>query len=353
MRSARLVAVALLLALGFTWGILRLLNNQFSAGDFYPEYSSLRSDPKGAKLLFDSLSRLPGLAVTRNYLPIEYLPGQTAVLFLALNLGSLDHDSLQQIESLARRGDRLVIAMASVDEEPPANQTGSSKEKSPLEKEWKVRLVIDRSPSPAHHQSFSAPSDWTVQERTGSQILAIERPFDKGSVLLLAESGDFNNESTIAADRLDRVSQAIGSYQKVAFDESHFGIAESGSVMQLMRRFRLMGLAFGLVIVGALVLWKNTSAFPPPTVSRGPEQYTGRTSFEGLVTLLERHVRPKDVIPACWNEWLKANRREVPPQRAAQAARIAAGAAQRPIEAMREIDAALSRPSAGHPKGAL
>ena len=36
------------------------LRHQFAAGDVYPEYSSLRTDPSGTKLLFDSLTRLPG-----------------------------------------------------------------------------------------------------------------------------------------------------------------------------------------------------------------------------------------------------------------------------------------------------
>ena len=36
MKGARTLAVALLLAAGFTWGILALLKTQFVAGDFYP-----------------------------------------------------------------------------------------------------------------------------------------------------------------------------------------------------------------------------------------------------------------------------------------------------------------------------
>jgi len=339
MRGARSVAVVLLLAAGFTWGILRLLHTQFVAGDFYPEYSSLRSDPKGAKLLFDSLSRMPGLSVSRNYMPLDYFPGTAAVLLLGVSPVSLDKDFLQRAEDLAGRGNRVVTAMMFESGDLPKDQ-------SPIEKAWHVRLVVDPKPKHGHRLSFSAPAEWLVRERDGSQILAIERAFDKGSVLLLAESGDFSNESVIGSDRLERVSAAIGPYTRVAFDESHFGIAESGSVVGLVRRFRLVGLALGLVMVGALALWKNASAFPPRgdtgrNAGATGQQYTGRTSFEGLVALLRRHVRPKDVVPICWEEWWKANRREVPAESAARAAAIAAGASQHPLEAMREIQAGL------------
>jgi len=57
------------LAAAFAGGVLYLFNREFTGGDAYPPYSSLRSDPAGAKVLFESLSRLPGVAVSRSYQP--------------------------------------------------------------------------------------------------------------------------------------------------------------------------------------------------------------------------------------------------------------------------------------------
>ena len=368
MRGLQSAVVVILLAAGFTWGILRLVGNEFAAGNFYPEYSSLRSDPKGAKLLFDSLGRVPAMTVTRNYLPLEYLNGKAAVMLLGLSPKSLDADFLKRAEGLARGGSRVVAAM---------NFRGDEQfDHRPLADAWHVQLVIDPDTKNQHRLSFSAGPEWTVRERAGTQTalanargsersrdrkgaeptvtaLAIERAFGAGTVLLLAESGDFTNESTIAGDRLDPVSAAIGPYARVVFDEQHLGIAESGSVVQLARRFRLLGFALGLVIVGALAIWKNASAFPPPSATLGPAQPTGRTSFEGLVTLLKRHVRPKDVVEMCWEEWWKANSREIAPGRAARAAQVAAQASDNPLQAMREIQAGLALPPAGRAKGEL
>jgi hypothetical protein len=58
----------------------------FATGEAYPEYSSLRASPKGAKLLYDSLARLPGVSISRNYIPLEFLEGdRQTVLVLALD----------------------------------------------------------------------------------------------------------------------------------------------------------------------------------------------------------------------------------------------------------------------------
>jgi len=335
MTAARAVVVALLLAAGFTWGVLYILGTQFSAGDLYPEYSSLRSDPKGCKLLFDTLSRIPGISVGRNYAPLEYLnekPG--AVLLLGLTVGAADRDFIQQTQELAHRGNRVVAAMAFEDNEQPADH-------SPLEEVWHIRLAVDPKPGNAHPLSFARADGWEIRERDGPKILSIERAFGTGRVLLFAESAAFGNESLISGGRLGKISEALGPVMRVTFDEAHFGIAESGSVVALIRRFRLTGLVFGLAIVLALALWKNTSVFPPRGATHDPQRYTGRTSSEGLMALLQRHVRPKDLVQTCWEEWLKSNRREVSPERAALASTIAASASSNPIGAMHEIQAGL------------
>jgi hypothetical protein len=335
MKTARAVPVALLLAAGFTWGVLHLLGAQFSAGDLYPEYSSLRSDPKGCKLLFDTLSRIPGISVGRNYAPLEYLdetPG--AVLLLGLGVASADRDFIQQTQTLARRGNRVVAAMAFEDNEQPADH-------SPLEEQWHIRLTIDPKPGNAHPLSFARADGWEIIHREGSQILAVERVFGAGRVLLLAESGAFSNSSLISGGRLEQISEALGPVMRVTFDEAHFGIAESGSVVALIRRFRLTGLVFGLAIVLALALWKNTSVFPPRGETHDPQRYTGRTSSEGLMALLQRHVRSKDLVQTCWEEWLKSNRREISPERAALASTIVSSPSSNLPQAMHEIQTAL------------
>ena len=339
MTGARAAIAGLLLAAAFTWTALRLFGVQFSAGGFYPEYSSLRADPHGAKLLFDSLGRLPGLRVDRNYLPLEYFNrGPASVLLLGIGLDQLNPALFDRVEKLARGGNHVVVALVFREGE---GKTGPDS----LEGAWHLRLSVG-DPKSAHPVFFTDPGAWIVRDQAANQILAVERSFGSGSVWLSAESTGFAND-TLIAGRLDPVIAALGPSRQVIFDEQHFGISESGSVVGLARRFRLAGFAFGLAIVTALALWRNTSAFPPRRASSPVDHYTGRTSFEGLVTLLQRHVRPSQLAAACWEEWLKANRHQVSADRLSQGAAIAAAGAERPLEAVRELQTAL------HAKGEL
>jgi hypothetical protein len=340
----------ILLGVGFTATVLYLFHAQFASGDVYPEYSSLRTDAQGTKLLLDSLARIPGLSVERSFLPLVFLQEDRAtVLLLGLNPESFARDPdpyLQSIQKLAARGNRIVAAleMDSDAETPRADA---------LENMWHVRFGRDSRRKRSSLLYFAEAVDWKVLESIGPRLFAIERPFGKGSVVLLAASGDFSNQSTVAADRLKQVSAAIGPNTRIVFDEQHLGISESGSVVGLARRFHLTGLAFGLALCAALFIWKNASAFPPP-VARPPAGWQsgwqserqagrmpGRTSLSGLLTLLRRHIPANQMAAVCWREWLIANRRQVTPERASRAAAIIGSSAGRPLDAMREIQAVL------------
>lgn len=55
----------------FLYGLAHLFALRFERGDIYPEYSSLRADPPGAKALYESLDQF--LSVRRNYQPLTRL----------------------------------------------------------------------------------------------------------------------------------------------------------------------------------------------------------------------------------------------------------------------------------------
>jgi hypothetical protein len=324
---------ALLLA-----GLVALFNVDFAGGSVYPEYSTMRADPSGAKLLFDSLARLPGVSVVRNFLPLQNLSANTSTVVL---LGLTEPD-LEVIEKLARGGDRVVAALL----ESWAPET---KESDEIFKKWHVRIAVDSKNEQSSHLYFSEAAGWIPVRRDAEQLIAIERPSGKGMVVLLAGSVDFSNQSSVEQDRLSQVTAALGGNTRIVFDESHLGIAESGSVMGLARRFRLMGMAAGLAICAALFIWRNASSFPPPEpVQKGSAApLGGRTSASGLLTLLRKNVSSRELMAACWQEWLAGRRREFSPERVQRAEVIAQTMADRPLQAAREIHTVL------HSKGAL
>jgi hypothetical protein len=334
----------ILLCAAFTYGLIRLFSVQFAAGEVYPEYSTLRTDPAGAKLLYDSLALTPGLTVARNFEPLDAIGEATAAIFLLSlfpdQFGASEDPYLKTIERLAARGNRIVVAM-------DFSWRGRPEEVAELERRWHVRFGVDAEKSHVHHLYFAEARDWQVLDRAGSRLLAIQRDFGKGSVVLISGSDDFSNQSTAAMDRLPLISAAIGSRTRVVFDEAHLGIAESGSVVALARRFRLLGTAAGLAVCAVLFLWKNAAAFPPPAPAAHAESLAGRTSLSGLVTLLRRHVPPADLAATCWRKWLVSNRRGLSPERLHRAEMILRDRGRAPVDAIREIQSIL------HLKGPL
>jgi hypothetical protein len=328
MTRSRLLTV--LLAAGLAWGVVYLFNLQFESGDVYPEYSSLRADPLGSKLLFDTLARIPGVTVSRNFTALDELEPGTTVLLLGWRPAGLAEDA-GTLRKTAERGVRVVAAMDSRDYPRPGV----------LSKSWGLPLALDREARHSHPLYFPEARDWTVVDRVGPKILALEKSFGKGSVALWSESDDFANESTAAGDRFETVARALGPNRQVVFDERHFGIAESGSVIALARRFRLTGLGLGLGLCAALLLWRNASAFPPPAGASPREQLMGRTSHSGLVTLLRRNISRNQLAAACWDEWLAGNRRSTDAARVDRAAAIVRQTGDRPLEALCEVQSVL------------
>jgi hypothetical protein len=340
-RNARAGFAIVLLAAIFTYGLIRAFSIRFATGGVYPEYSSLRASPDGAKLLYDSLSRTPGVTVARNYSPLEYSDESNATLFLlGLNaslFAAAREPYVGTAERLASRGNRVVIALQWQGDKKPEHV-------EELDKRWHVKFGFDAGQKWLY---FADAPDWRVLDRAGAKILAIERDFQKGSVVLFAKSRDFSNKSVVKLDRLGPISAAIGTKSRVVFDEQHFGIAESGTVVGLARRFRLTGMALGLAVCAALFIWKNATSFPPPADVPRRETLSGRTSLSGLYTLLHRHIKPAGLAAACWNEWLAGNRRDLSPERQARAEAILRDRGRKPLDAVREIQTVL------HAKGPL
>ncbi|MGA3097328.1 MAG: hypothetical protein ABSF25_12790 [Bryobacteraceae bacterium] len=323
-----------LAALAFAVGMAQLFGREYATGETYPEYSSLRAGPEGGKLLFDSLARVPGVNVERNYLPIEFSDVRAATIFI-LGVAPEDLDDtdaiLKPIEKLAGRGNRIVLGLH--------YETGNLKAEA-LEKQWGVRYATDTDKTHTRHLYFAEAKGWNAMENGAEKSRAVERAFGAGSVAMFADSGVFANEDIAATERLALVAAAVGGNTRVIFDEQHFGIAQAGSVVGLARRFRLTGLAVGLSIWAALWIWKNAAGFPPP-VARQSGPLLGRTSQAGLVTLLRSHIPPEALAGICWRTWLETNQSVITQEQAGQAEAILRDAGSRPLDAVRRIQAIL------------
>ena len=76
----------------FVWGVVQLFELRFSTGDVYPPYSTLRADPLGAMAFYESLGKMPGISVRRDFSVSNRLPEEPQTVYFHLAAGNYEWD---------------------------------------------------------------------------------------------------------------------------------------------------------------------------------------------------------------------------------------------------------------------
>jgi hypothetical protein len=346
-------------------GLMELFQLRFEAGDVYPKYSSLRADPLGTMAFYESLDRLPGVAVRRDFSDANRLPEESRTVYLHLAAYRHDwqwvpKDLFAELERFQARGGRLVITFFPQTESSAffyehRNETNTVKSASDrdkkmtpdkktkmrnkteeaegvqLEDRWGVHTrfekmeqadgvyapvrVTNRTDLPLprvlnwHSGIVFANLDdaWRVIYARGTNAVVIERRFGKGSVVMATDSYFVSNEAVARDRHADLLAWLIGPGRNVVFDEAHLGVVETSGVVVLMRQYRLHGLAAGLLLLAGLFVWKNTLSLVPPHPDAQQTGYVaGKDAAAGFVNLLRRNIASRDLLSACFAEWKKS-----------------------------------------------
>lgn len=340
MRSSKLSAFAFLALLALLiLGVFELLMLRFETGDVYSPYSSLRSDPLGAKAYYEGLQLQPELQVERRYRPVRKADySGTALFYLGCAAGAREFRSERlrsPLESVATSGGRLIVGFLPVEPRvikkevparpgaPPKPNDSSAKkdeeeEKEPRIEPWGVtieRLTVTEEPdedSPLPRATslyFSNLSpEWTVVRRLEGRPSIIERKLGKGTLVLVADSYPLSNEGLREARDASLLATLPASFSRIVFDEAHLGTVESGSVMLLARRYHLQGLGAALLLLLGLFLWRNMTSFlPAPAAARTEgELAAGHSAATGLAYLLRRSVPVSNLLSVCESEWKRS-----------------------------------------------
>jgi hypothetical protein len=114
--SAAPIALLLVVALATAWAFSSMVGRRFTAGNVYPFYSSLRTDPLGTRALFESLDRLPFTTSLRSFTKLEKLegtPGQTLMLLHVTPDAFSDGTQIdgEAVMKFAATGGRVVVTL--------------------------------------------------------------------------------------------------------------------------------------------------------------------------------------------------------------------------------------------------
>ncbi|HEU6446954.1 MAG TPA: DUF4350 domain-containing protein [Verrucomicrobiae bacterium] len=365
----------------FAFGVVELFELRFEHGDVYPPYSSLRADPLGAMAFYESLEKIPGVGVSRDFSANNQLPDAPQTVYLHLageprEFEWLAPDLFQEIKDFLIRGNRLVITFFPQTESYRfyyrdgetnsinSSETNSAKMTPPkplkdrkkisgddeqwisLEEEWDFHAgfkkllpdgdsyapvrVFNRTDLPLPraldwHSGMiftNCGSAWKTVYARGTNAVVIERKFGKGSVVLATDSYFISNEAMEKDRHPELLAWLIGGNKNIVFDEAHLGIVETGGVATLMRKYRLHALVGALILLGGLFIWKNSTSLVPPHAEERREGFVaGKDAQAGFVNLLRRSLAPRDLLAICFAEWKKtvAPVGKIPPKRIQEA----------------------------------
>ncbi len=352
-------------AIGFLAGTLELFRLRFETGDMYPEYSSLRAGPLGTMVLYESLEKLPRIEVKRDFSAEGKLPegASTSYLHLGANIWEwcyFSGDDYEEINQFATKGGRLVVtffpqSMVSPFMRgamlPPAIRTNAAvlPKKSPGGKsakrnfanlgDWqelreRLGLELDFSPlSPGVDKVYqpalavnqsklplpdilnwhsgivftNLDKSWQVIYSRGYNPVVIERKIGKGSIVFASDSFFISNEGLQKDRHAELLAWLVGQNRKMLFDEAHFGIVEHPGMAGLMWKYRLHGVALGLLLLVGLFIWQQAVSFvPSPPAVAASREVVGREAGSGFVNLLRRNVKPGELLGVCFQEWSKS-----------------------------------------------
>lgn len=348
MRAERRGAAAILAlaacACIFAVGLAGLFRDRLETGDIYPPGSTLRSDPLGARALFEALDRYPGIEATRAYARADLRGAGSgdAVFFLALDARHPPRAVLRQMDTLAGSGARAVAVFraTAADTASPAERAASDSLRTkqvtvtrviPEEAlpAWGFRIRADGGPdSTGKRKAFavdggpdslpwlgaawfdSLAPEWRVRYRSGGRPVVIERDLGAGSLALASDEYFASNEAQreplpFRPARL--ASLLAGNSARIIFDERHLGVRRDDGLADLLIRHRLHWALPSLLLLLGLFLWKSR-ARGAPAVAETAATDALPDPRSSLAALLRRSLGDRLVLENCVKLWLPADR---------------------------------------------
>lgn len=161
------------------WVFMTLISQRFSTGEIYPPYSSLRTDPLGAKALYESFDNAGAWECERNYKNLEKLEGASDRTLLLLHVpaasfsGDVGADA-RFLSGYAVAGGRVVITIDGQSNtwDQIMDQADKRREENRLNKVERKKKAAEKKDPKAKKKSEEEKSK---PERDSDE----EKPFDE------------------------------------------------------------------------------------------------------------------------------------------------------------------------------
>jgi hypothetical protein len=157
--------ILIVILAAFGYGVVALFLLRFDAGDVYPPYSSLRSDPLGCRAFYKSLAQIKSVSVQRNYRKLSALRSatDTTLFYLGSQVQEwqmIPQEQVRTFDRLAAGGGRLIIAFQPVTEIPEPSSRSSGCDQTATQKRCSRKAATDiDNPAPQHELENDTPDE--------------------------------------------------------------------------------------------------------------------------------------------------------------------------------------------------
>jgi len=184
-RNLILPVAAFIVLILFSYAIIRLLMLRYERGDIYPPYSTLRTDPLGARAFYEALDATRSFQVERGFVSLhrEIAAKPDAIFYLGLTASELKSFTKVEVAALddyVRNGGRVVITLPPemLSEPPDKKKTaGDQPDKSETNKGDKPSTSL--SPDALNNTHLAEPQ--TQQEKHERDEFQKEQDFERES----------------------------------------------------------------------------------------------------------------------------------------------------------------------------
>jgi hypothetical protein len=310
------IAVGCAMVVGLTY----VLQRHAQEAESYPQFSSFRTLPEGTSIIYDALGRTSGMVTERNTQPLGAMRSDNAaILMLGIQPLSVYGNAawFSDMESLAQKGNRVIVGLLprryrflQPDQEQLTNALRRWSISLAYVKDIDIRDEEEDALTAGWPMYFAKSDGWGPIRKESDRAVVVERKMGKGSIVLLANAYLFSNAAMVDDRQTEFVADLIGPVHRAIFDETHFGIEQTGSIAGLARRYRLQGLVLGLIITAALFIWKSAAGFPPAIGRQTAPSLLGEDSSASFLNLLRRNIRTEDILATCVESWRKMYERK-------------------------------------------
>ncbi|MEX0323873.1 MAG: DUF4350 domain-containing protein [Puniceicoccaceae bacterium] len=316
----------------FALSVYVLLPQSARNQDAFPGYSSLLPNPKGMKVLHNSIERIPGFEIYRNYRPYSELEGRPDTLLVMGGLPSwrttlpkriIDGEYDQGLSNFVKSGGTLLIAYtpwmpalemeetdSSDSAEEEAAEEESDEDKSEDEEKVENRSILKAVAKSGvtsgefepfewrSRYALSLPDEgWQVHQSIGEHPAIASASLGEGSLIVCADAYFLSNEAMLEPP-VDFIQWITEGKRIIIFDEWSKGVRDNRSILYLLRKHKLLAFLLSLVATAVLLFWHNSSNVLKKAEANH-ESASGRQETSATATLLRKDVPVNRLLQTC------------------------------------------------------